>query len=208
MSQIKAVYFDFGGVIVRTEDKKPRTELAARLGLTYDQMHQVVFEGGVDGSAARATLGQISEDEHWRNVLRALNIPESELPQVREAFFAGDRIDWGIVEFLRGLRKRTHKTGLISNAWSGLRAWMGQQGLTDAFDAMIISAEIAQGKPDPEIFRYALRQFGIQPEEAVFVDDVLANVDAGRGLGMHAIQFRSAEQALAEVKRLLRNGTN
>jgi epoxide hydrolase-like predicted phosphatase len=208
MSHIKAVYFDFGGVIVRTEDRTPRTQLAARLGLSYDQVAMAVFEGGADDSAARATLGQITEDEHWGNVLRALNLPESDLSQVRGAFFAGDRIDWNIVEFLRGLRKTTYRTGLISNAWSGLRAWIVGQGFEDAFDAMIISAEIAHGKPAPEIFLHALNQLGVQPDQAIFVDDVVANVDGSRALGMHGIQFRSAEQTLAEVNGLLGNGTN
>lgn len=204
MSQIKAVYFDLGGVILRTEDKAPRTELAARLGLPYERLASAVFEGGGDGSARRATLGQISEDEHWRNIIRALGLPESELPQIRNAFFAGDRVDWGVVDFLRRLRRTAHKTGLISNAWSGLRAWIEQERFDDAFDAMIISAELGQSKPGPEIFRYALGQLGVAPEEAVFVDDVIENVDASRTLGIHGIQFRTAEQALAQVGQLLR----
>jgi putative hydrolase of the HAD superfamily len=204
MGQIRAVYFDFGGVIARTEDVAPRRELAARLGLTDEQIAEAVFLGGADGSAQRATLGQISEDEHWRNVVRGLNLPPSEVQQVREAFFGGDRVDWGIVDFLRGLRKEGRRTGLISNAWTGLRRWIEQQGFADAFDAMIISAEIALAKPGPEIFRYALDQLGASAEESIFVDDVTENVDASRALGMHGIRFRSAEQALAEVDQLLR----
>jgi putative hydrolase of the HAD superfamily len=203
MGQIRAVYFDFGGVIGRTEDRGPRRELAARLGLTDDQIAEAVFLGGKDGSAQRATLGQISEDEHWRNVVRELDLPEGEVQQVRDAFFAGDRVDWGIVDFLRGLRKEGRRTGLISNAWTGLRPWIEHQGFADAFDAMIISAEIALAKPGPEIFRYALDQLGASAEESVFVDDMTENVDASRALGMHGIRFRSAGQALAEVDQLL-----
>ena len=52
---IKALYFDLGGVILRTEDKTPRTQLAAEFGLTYNEMDKVVFGGGLYGSAARAS---------------------------------------------------------------------------------------------------------------------------------------------------------
>jgi len=202
MSQIKAVYFDLGGVIVRTEDTHPRTSLGASLGLSYEQIAGAVFEGGRGGSAARATLGEISEEEHWRNVVGALGLPESEAEHVREAFFAGDHIDWDIVNFLRGLRK-TRKTGLISNAWSGARAWMVREQLDDAFDALIISAEIGIAKPAAGIFQHALEQLGTAPEEAIFVDDAIANVEASCALGMHGVHFRSAEAALADVKDLL-----
>jgi putative hydrolase of the HAD superfamily len=202
MSPIRAVYFDFGGVIGRTEDRAPRTALGTRLGLTYEQVEQAIFFGGGDGSAVRATLGQISADEHWHNVLRTLNLPESDLPSLREAFFAGDRIDWALIDFLRGLRKESRRTGLISNAWSDLRAWIEKQGFVDAFDAIIISAEVALAKPAPEIFQYALKQLGVAPEEAVFVDDVLENVEGSRALGMHGIQFRSPEQVLQEINQL------
>ena len=67
-----------------------------------------------------ATLGYITEAQHWGNVARGLGLLESDIPRLRATFFAGDRIDWEIVDFLRGLRA-THKTGLISNAWDGLR---------------------------------------------------------------------------------------
>jgi putative hydrolase of the HAD superfamily len=216
MGEIRAVFFDLGGVIVRTEDRQPRTALGARLGLSYDHMALAVFgpppsppifgkNGGREsgGSAWRATLGEISEDEHWRNVVRALGLAEDELPQVRSAFFAGDRVDWGIVDFLRQLRKGGYRTGLISNAWSGLRPWIESQGFADAFDEMAISAEVAMGKPAPGIFQYALASLGAAPEESVFVDDMLANVEASRELGMHGVHFLSAEQALADVRRLL-----
>ena len=41
---IRAVIFDFGGVLVRTEDRTPRAQLAARLGLTYDELSALVFD--------------------------------------------------------------------------------------------------------------------------------------------------------------------
>jgi epoxide hydrolase-like predicted phosphatase len=199
---LKTIYFDLGGVIVRTEDKTPRTQLAAEFGLTYDEIDKIVFGGGSGGTAARASIGAVTEEAHWVGVTRRLGRSFSERPRLQEQFFAGDKIDWNIIAFLREARK-TYKVGLISNAWDGLRPWMRQQKFDDAFDHLTISAEVRLAKPDPRIYQHALHALEAKPAEAIFVDDVSENIHAARALGMQAIHFQSVEQALAEVKQLL-----
>ncbi len=198
---IRALYFDFGGVLVRTEDPAPRARLAEALGLSSREIERLVFESA---SAERAMVGEIPEEQHWQAVARTLKLPESEIPRLHEEFFIGDRWDSALFDFLRRQRK-TVKTGLISNAWSGLRSVIVNEKLDDAFDAMIISAEVGVAKPDAGIFRLALEKLGIEPQEAVFVDDVLVNVEAAQAVGMHAIQFTRTEAVLAELKPLLAN---
>ncbi|HEX7621372.1 MAG TPA: HAD-IA family hydrolase, partial [Anaerolineales bacterium] len=95
------------------------------------------------------------------------------------------------------------KVGLISNAWSGLRAFITSQKFEDVFDEMIISAEVGLMKPDPRIYRLALEKLGAQPQESVFLDDVLVNVEAARSVGMYAIQFTRLDKTLEELKQLL-----
>ncbi len=199
---IKAVYFDFGGVILRTEDKLPRTQLGAAFGLSYEQIEAIVFGGGRYSSAARASLGAVTEEAHWLAVLRSLNLSPDHRTRIADQFFAGDQIDWEIVNFLRNLRQ-THKVGLISNAWDGLRAYIRREKIEDAFDVMIISAEVRMAKPGPGIYQHALDALGVKAEEAVFVDDFIENIEACRKLGWHGIHFRSREQALGELKALL-----
>ncbi len=199
---IKAIYFDLGGVILRTEDKEPRTQLGAEFGMTYQQIEQVVFGGGLYGTGARASLGAVSEEAHWVNVTRALNLPLDQRRRIQDAFFAGDKVDWNLVDFLREARK-TRKVGLISNAWDGLRPWIRSQKFEDAFDDMTISAEVRIAKPMPGIYHHALAALGVKAEESVFVDDFIENIHAANALGMKAVHFRSAGQALADVKQLL-----
>jgi putative hydrolase of the HAD superfamily len=196
---IQAVYFDLGGVIVRTEFQAPRQRLAERLGMEYDGLTKLVFDGE---SAGQASLGLISEDEHWAAVTRRLRLPESETQAIHEEFFAGDITDLRLLDFMRGLRKQ-YKVGLISNAWSGLRSWIVSKKFDDAFDAMTISAEAGVMKPDARLYRIALDQLGVAPAESVFLDDFPANVDAARALGMQSIHFTQVDQALDELKQLL-----
>ena len=190
---------DLGGVLVRTEFQAPRQHLAERLGMEYEDIVRIVFDGE---SGRRASLGELTEAEHWAEVTHRLRRPAKEADAIRDEFFAGDVIDRNLVDFLRGLRD-TYKTGLISNAWSGLRPWIVTNKFDDAFDLMVISAEVGVMKPDARIFQYALEQLDLAPSEAAFIDDVPENVAAARLLGMHAIQFANPRQAMNEVKQLL-----
>lgn len=196
---IKAVFFDLGGVIVRTEYQAPRQHLAESLGMDYEDIDKIVF-GSV--SAARASIGEIDEEEHWRNVMKTLKLPASEYPRVREEFFAGDVIDREIVEFLRAIKPKV-KTGVISNAWSGLRNYILREKFDDAFHHMVISAEVGVAKPDARIYHIALEQLQVKAEEAVFVDDVLENIEACEKVGMKGVHFKDAKSAIKQVKSLL-----
>jgi epoxide hydrolase-like predicted phosphatase len=196
---IRAIFFDFGGVIVRTEQPEPRTKLADSLGLTYADIDKLVFE---NESSKQAGLGLITETQHWQNVARSLNQPDSEVERLRTEFFAGDRIDLELVDLIRSLRPAI-KVGLISNAWSELRAYIEEQNFADAFDDMVISAEVGFAKPDPRIYQAALQNLQVLPAESVFLDDMLKNVEAARKIGMHAIHFVQPDQAIAELKALL-----
>ncbi len=195
----KAVFFDLGGVLVRTEFQAPREHLAERLGMEYEDVIRIVFDSE---TGKQASLGQITEAEHWAAVAKRLHLPGSEAQKLQDEFFAGDVTDRNLIDFLRGLREM-YKVGLISNAWSGLRPWIVNQKFDDAFDLMVISAEIGIMKPDPRIFQYALEQFDLAASEAVFVDDFPENIEAARLMGMQAVHFTGPHQAISQVKQIL-----
>lgn len=196
---IKAVFFDLGGVIVRTEFQAPRQRLAERLGMEYDDLVKIVFDSD---SGARATIGEISSEEHWDSVLKRLKRPASELVAIRDEFFAGDIVDRTLLDYIRSLRGK-YKIGLISNAWGDLRDFVVREKFDDAFDKMIISAEVGAAKPEPKIFQIALEQFGVSPNEAIFVDDFLINVKGCEKVGIKGIHFKDPESALQQLKKLL-----
>jgi epoxide hydrolase-like predicted phosphatase len=185
---IRAVFFDLGGVIVRTEYQAPRQHLAESFSMDYDDIDRIVFGSG---SAVRASVGEITEEEHWRNVMQTLKLPASEYQRVRDEFFAGDVIDREIIDFLRSVKPKV-KTGVISNAWSGLRNYIVREKFDDAFHHMVISAEVGVAKPDPKIYQIALEQLQVKAKEAVFVDDVLENIEACQQVGMQGIHFKDS----------------
>jgi epoxide hydrolase-like predicted phosphatase len=196
---IKAVFFDNGGVITRTEHQAPRQHLAERFGMDYEEIDKVVFGSP---SAARATVGEITEEEHWLTVMKMLKQPASELERIRDEFFAGDVIDIELVNFIRSLKSK-YKVGLISNAWSGLRDYIVREKFDDAFHHMVISAEVGVAKPETKIYHIALEQLDVSPTEAVFVDDFIENIEACEKLGMKGIHFKDPKTALIQLQEML-----
>ena len=196
---IRAVFFDLGGVILRTEYQAPRQHLAEKLGMEYDDLVKVVFDSE---SGYKASLGEITPDEHWAAVVKRLKRPASEMEAIRHEFFAGDIIDRTLLEFLRSLRG-TYKTGLISNAWGDLRQYIVREKFDDAFDHMIISAEVGAAKPEAKIYQIALEQAGVRANEAVFVDDFAVNIEGCEKVGMQGIYFEDSESTLQQLKELL-----
>ena len=196
---IKAVFFDLGGVIIRTDYQAPRQHLAERLGMEYEDLVKLVFESP---TSQRASVGEISDKEHWAEVTKRLRRPTSETEKIRNEFFAGDVVDHEIVEFLRSLRPR-YFVGLISNAWPDLRDYIAKQGFDDTFDHMVISGEVGVMKPEALIYQIALEQAGVSPNEAVFVDDFAENIEGCQAVGMHGIHFRDPHKTLIELRILL-----
>lgn len=197
---IRAVFFDFGGVIQRTEFQAPRQQLAQRYNMDYDDIDKLVFG---NHTAARASIGEIDVKEHWKAIAQRLKLKKNEIAEFEAEFFAGDVLDLSIINYLRSLRPR-FKTGLISNAWSDMRDYLVHKKIDDAFDTLTISAEVGVAKPEAEIYLLALEEAQVKANEAVFVDDVPANIEACQQLGMHGILFKDPQEAMHQLKRLLK----
>jgi len=196
---IKAVFFDLGGVILRTEFQAPRQHLAERLGMEYEDLVKLVFDSP---SGIRSSRGEISDIEHWAEVTKRLKRPAAETAAIREEFFAGDVVDRELVEFIRSLRPH-YFVGLISNAWPDLRDFIARKKFDDAFDHMVISGEVGVMKPEARIYQIALEQAGVRPDEAVFIDDFYENIEGCEKVGMQGIHFKDPESALKQLKSLL-----
>jgi 2-haloacid dehalogenase len=70
------------------------------------------------------------------------------------------------------------------------------------FDGIVVSGQEKLAKPDSRIFRVLLERHAIDPERAVFIDDVAANTAAAAALGIHGIRFTSPEELRRELLEL------
>ena len=199
---IKAIIFDVGGVLVNTKDHGPREQLAAKVGLSLNELYAAVF--GSD-TWNLAQTGVITNDEHWQAVGRRLGFDwPNETNTFRSLFFAGDQLDRELIALIQQWHAN-YKIALLSNAAANLRRWIEQEWEIpgNTFDEIVISAEEGIIKPAPEIYHIALNRLGIVPHQAIFVDDLLENVQAAQSLGIHAIHHITRERTVAQIQALL-----
>ena len=199
---IKALISDFGGVLVRTRTDRSRRALEQRLGLPPKSIEARVFSSELSLSAQR---GEISEGAFWHTLERDLELPHFGMSwqDFQREFFTDDFLDEELAALIRGTRPGL-KTGLISNAWDGLREVLQTRvPLADAFDVIVVSAEEKMMKPDPRIYHLALERLGVPATEAIFLDDFIENIQAANALGMIGIHFRSSVQAQHDIYALL-----
>ncbi len=197
---IKAIVFDFGGVLLRTQDFNVREQLAARLNMDRHELEEFIF-GGESGD--KAQRGEISTRQHSENLRYQLGFTPQDFQAMLDEFFSTDKLDESLVDYVRWLHK-SYKTALLSNSTDDLRQRIAEKWhFEDAFDLMIISAEVGVAKPDPRIFQLALNKLNVLPAEAIFVDDFQRNIEAALAAGMHAIRFQTVEQVQQDLAQLL-----
>ena len=92
------------------------------------------------------------------------------------------------------------RTAVLSNSWANDYP---RQGWDELFDVVVISGEVGMRKPELRIYHHVLELVDLAPGEAVFVDDLAANVTAAVEIGMVGVVHRSFEQTAAELEVLL-----
>lgn len=196
---IKALIFDVGGVLIRTESRAERANLEARLALAPGASELLVFNGP---KGIEAQTGLISSRDLWASVAAELGLDEAGLATFRAEFFGGDRLDNELVAYIRRLHHH-YQTAIISNAMDDLLEVITHQyPLADAFDLIVGSAYQKVMKPAPEIFLWTLAQLGREPNEAVFIDDFAHNIAGARAVGMAAIHYQPGINLVAELEAL------
>jgi putative hydrolase of the HAD superfamily len=129
-----------------------------------------------------------------------------DLARLRSLYFDLLEPNREMIEFIRELRGRGLRAALLTNnvrEWEPL--WRAKLPEVDElFEVVVDSAFVGLRKPDPAIYALTLdRLGGVRPQECVFVDDLDVNCDAARALGMAAVRFESAEQAIPEIESAL-----
>lgn len=201
---IRAVLFDFGGVLYRPPDRAWMLRWQKVLGLKGDDLISSIIASPDDSPYMQAILdGRIPEEEVWERLQRRWRLSPLLVAWLRRNAMSTGRLNREVAKFLGSLRPQ-YKTAILSNAGSDARRLFTHTfGFDQLVDTMIISAEEKVSKPDERIYRIALDRLGVAPEEAVFLDDMAVNVAAANELGMRAVQFRETGQALAEVQAIL-----
>jgi putative hydrolase of the HAD superfamily len=108
------------------------------------------------------------------------------------------------VKLMRALQGQGTPLYCLSNMPATVYTHLRQRhNFWDAFSGIVISGEVQMMKPEPEVFMHLLATFNLRPEECVFIDDVLANIESARQVGLHTIWFKDAAQCRRELEQIL-----
>jgi epoxide hydrolase-like predicted phosphatase len=201
---IKAIVFDVGGVLLRTEDASKRRLLEKKHGLDTNSVEKLVFDSK---SAQESTIGLVDTQKIWQDIAEELDLSPEALQEFIEDFWDGDRLDKNLVEYLKSCRPR-FTTALLSNAWTDARqAFANKFGIIDkkTVDHIIISAEEGVAKPDERIYQILSEKVGYEFNQILFIDDFLENIRAAENLGMHTIHYQPNMDLINTIESILGN---
>ena len=94
--------------------------------------------------------------------------------------------------------------GVVSDAWPSLDNVFKKAGLRDYFKSFVISSAIGVRKPDELMYTTALKELGVSPGEAIFIDDNFRNCDGAKRLGIHSFLLCRDVRAYWFFKIILR----
>ncbi len=198
---IKAIFVDFSGVLILSmgESSKFHEFIAETMGIPSKALEDYYASDW----NRKVNLGEIDSVTFWKNFFHIQGKPDDQIQEYYKLVHDSRELNLQLTNFLKSLKKEK-KIGLISNFSDLLRPILEKElKIADLFDDMIISSEVKLIKPDEAIYKLALQRLQVKPQEAIFVDDLLENVQAAAQLGIHAIQFKNNEQVISEIKQLL-----
>jgi 2-haloacid dehalogenase len=202
-SRPSVAVFDFGGVLV---DWNPR-HLYRKLIADPAEMERFLAE-------VTTREWHVAQD-HGGNPVEATRRLQARHPG-KEALIAAyyerfDEMNDVVFPDMVALVERLHAAGtplyLLSNAPDLLDRWLRgparrRHPFIGLFHDYVVSGLVKCSKPDAAIYQLACRTGGFAPHQAVFIDDVMANVEGARAIGMSAIHHRSAAETAVELRKL------
>jgi putative hydrolase of the HAD superfamily len=197
-SSKRALIVDFGGVLT-SNIWTAFGEFCEGEGLETDAVLQLFRDDPEALELLRGLeTGKLDEAVFEPRFAALLGVDEHE--GIIGRLFAGLAPDEGMIVAVRRARASGVATGLITNSW-GLGIY--ERAPMDLFDATVISGDVGLHKPQPEIYRLACERLGVEPADAVFVDDLRENVTGAEAVGMAGVLHRDSAATIAELEGLL-----
>ena len=199
---IKAVLFDFGGVI-SSSPFEAFGHLETERGLPADFIRTVNATNPDMNAWAKLERGEVDLDTFgslWSEEARALG-RELDGRLVLERL-AGE-IRPKMVDAIRSCRTK-YKTACLTNNFTRAEAILSDEvaAVYSLFDAILESRVLGVRKPDPHFYELACEALDVEPDECVFLDDLGVNLKPARALGMHTIKVSDPDAALTELGEL------
>ncbi len=201
---ITAAIFDIGGVLTVSPVTAIQRYCAAN-GISEEVRYEIFAPH--DGLWGQYERSELTTDQFAAEFDRAIAVcgcgPKG--AHFLEQFFRGFEPRPEFLEVVRFLRGRVKLGSITNNVARDQPAPTRTAGLDihSLFDVVIESSIVGIRKPDPRIYQMACEALSVDPAEAVFLDDLGANLKGARALGMTTIKVDAGPGAIDELERVL-----
>jgi putative hydrolase of the HAD superfamily len=201
---MKAVIFDLGGVV---------------FGSPFEHFDEYERITGLPEGCVRAVVARSSVDGAWAALERGeLTMPEFFAALEAEARAEGHTIDAAEIMAMVGrgigarpemiaaierIREHGLKTAALTNNWASENGSPPGLRSLHVFDVVVESAVEGMRKPNPRIYELTLERLAVDPIDAVFLDDIGANLKPARAMGITTIKVDDPAQALTDLEAVL-----
>ncbi len=196
MGKIRAVVFDFGGVLAEEGFREGLKAIARKNGLDPEEFYRFVteyiFQCGY-------LTGQSNEGAFWEGLRKIKGIRGTD-EQLRGEVLRRFVLRPEMLQLVKALRQRGLKVAILSDQTNWLDEINEREGFFHLFDHVFNSYHIHRSKREVSLFKTIAGHLGLSPEEVLFIDDNPDNVQRARGAGLKGVVF----EGVNELKDTLR----
>ena len=206
---IKTLIFDLGGVLVSLNRERCLENFSKNLG--FDNFGDYLNAYAQKGFFAKFENGDIDSAEfreEIKNRCKKENVQDEEIDEAFYTFLT--QVDPYKVKLLMELKKKYHLL-LLSNVnpigWSKcceLFYDANEIDIEDVFEKLYLSFRVKASKPGKEIYEHLINDSGINPAEALFIDDSKANIEMGAQMGLQTMYYDVTKNLEEEVVNRLK----
>ena len=196
--QIKAVLFDMDGVILDTEKLYVRFWQEAATFYGYE----MTYEMALGMRSLNPALGMARMKEYFGPFVDYQMIRNKRM-QLMELFVSQYGVDAkpGICELLEFLKENKVKSAVAtSSPPDRARYYLAYAGVLSEFEGVASAHRVKKGKPEPDVFLYAVEKLGLQPEECLVLEDSSTGLLAAYRAGCVPVMVPDLDQPDDEVK--------
>ena len=199
MSDVTALFFDVGGVLLTNGWDRPSRQAAAKkFGLDWDD-----FEDRHELLLNAFEVGELNLDEYLKRVVFYRERPFARQEFVDFIHSQSQPMPETLAVLGRLAATRKYLIGALNNESRDLNEYRIRQfRLRKYFDVFLSSCYLGVRKPDEAIYELALSITQRAGKECVFIDDRALNLECARELGMHTIQFQNVAQLQTDLASL------
>jgi putative hydrolase of the HAD superfamily len=194
---IKNIVFDLGGVIITLERDEAVNRFKEAGLINADELLNDYHQRGI---FLELEEGKLSKEEFYEAVRKEAG-----------TFISNETINYAWMGFLKELpedkltmleelKQKGYRLYLLSNTNPVIMEWAFSPGFSpqgkridEFFDKLYLSYQIGYTKPHPEIFHFMFDDSGMIPSETLFIDDGIANIEAGKKSGMKTYLAENGE---------------